>query len=160
MEKRILTLKIGKWLGVLIGFIMYIGTSSAFTGPVSAALGAAFGIAFWVLLKKEEIRQIGHEIALTIREAVRDSWDGEHFIEIKRIRRGMIARVYLIGSRERLERVRKAVGARLSEDTYADQVWIMQMTNLKSRNDLKAARDVLNRQLVNSILEEAEKSEK
>jgi adenosylmethionine-8-amino-7-oxononanoate aminotransferase len=157
MEKRILTLRYGKWLGILMGCIMYAVTSSVFTISVSAALAVVFGVSFWILLKREEIRQIGQNIAESIREAVQETWTGEQLIEIKRIRRGMIARVYLIGQKSRMERVQQAVSEKMSENPFRNYLWVMQMTQLKSREEVRKARDVLNRQLVQSILDEAEK---
>jgi hypothetical protein len=157
MEKRILTLRYGKWLGILMGCIMYVVTSSVFTISVSAALAVVFGVSFWILLKREEIRQIGQNIAESIREAVQETWTGEQLIEIKRIRRGMIARVYLIGQKSRMERVQQAVSEKMSENPFRNYLWVMQMTQLKSREEVRKARDVLNRQLVQSILDEAEK---
>ena len=157
MEKRILTLRYGKWLGILMGCIMYAVTSSVFTISVSAALAVVFGVSFWILLKREEIRQIGQNIAESIREAVQETWTGEQLIEIKRIRRGMIARVYLIGQKSRMERVQQAVSEKMSENPFRNYLWVMQMTQLKSREEVRKARDVLNRQLVQSNLDEAEK---
>lgn len=157
MEKRILTLRYGKWLGILMGCIMYAVTSSVFTISVSAALAVVFGVSFWILLKREEIRQIGQNIAESIREAVQETWTGEQLIEIKRIRRGMIARVYLIGQKSRMEKVQQAVSEKMSENPFRNYLWVMQMTQLKSREEVRKARDVLNRQLVQSILDEAEK---
>ena len=157
MEKRILTLRYGKWLGILMGCIMYAVTSSVFTISVSAALAVVFGVSFWILLKREETRQIGQNIAESIREAVQETWTGEQLIEIKRIRRGMIARVYLIGQKSRMERVQQAVSEKMSENPFRNYLWVMQMTQLKSREEVRKARDVLNRQLVQSILDEAEK---
>ena len=157
MEKRILTLRYGKWLGILMGCIMYAVTSSVFTISVSAALAVVFGVSFWILLKREEIRQIGQNIAESIREAVQETWTGEQLIEIKRIRRGMIARVYLIGQKSRMERVQQAVSEKMSENPFRNYLWVMQMTQLKSREEVRKARDVLNRQLVQSIMDEAEK---
>ena len=157
MEKRILTLRYGKWLGILMGCIMYAVTSSVFTISVSAALAVVFGVSFWILLKREEIRQIGQNIAESIREAVQETWTGEQLIEIKRIRRGRIARVYLIGQKSRMERVQQAVSEKMSENPFRNYLWVMQMTQLKSREEVRKARDVLNRQLVQSILDEAEK---
>ena len=157
MEKRILTLRYGKWLGILMGCIMYAVTSSVFTISVSAALAVVFGVSFWILLKREEIRQIGQNIAESIREAVQETWTGEQLIEIKRIRRGMIARVYLIGQKSRMERVQQAVSEKMSENPFRNYLWVMQMTQLKSREEVRKARDVLNRQMVQSILDEAEK---
>ena len=157
MEKRILTLRYGKWLGILMGCIMYAVTSSVFTISVSAALAVVFGVSFWILLKREEIRQIGQNIAESIREAVQETWTGEQLIEIKRIRRGIIARVYLIGQKSRMERVQQAVSEKMSENPFRNYLWVMQMTQLKSREEVRKARDVLNRQLVQSILDEAEK---
>ena len=157
MEKRILTLRYGKWLGILMGCIMYAVTSSVFTISVSAALAVVFGVSFWILLKREEIRQIGQNIAESIREAVQETWTGEQLIEIKRIRRGMIARVYLIGQKSRMERVQQAVSEKMSENPFRNYLWVMQMTQLKSREEVRKARDVLNRQLVQSILDDAEK---
>lgn len=157
MERRILTLRYGKWFGILMGCIMYAGTSSVFSTSVSAVLAVVFGISFWVLLKREELRQIGQGIAESIREAVQESWNGEHFIEIKRIRKGMIARIYLIGPKARIERVQRAVSDKLSENPFRNYLWVMQMTQLKSRDEVKSARDVLNRQLLQSILDDAEK---
>jgi hypothetical protein len=157
MERRILTLRYGKWLGILLACIMFAGTAGAFPLSVSAAISAVFGAGFWILVKREEVRQIGRDLAVSIKEAVEESWSGEHFIEIKRIRRGMIARIYLIGPRERMENVQRAVGARLQENVFRDYLWVMQMTSMKSREDLKTARKILNRQLIHSLVEQGEK---
>ena len=140
-----------------MGCIMYSVTSSVFTISVSAALAVVFSVSFWILLKREEIRQIVQNIAESIREAVQETWTGEQLIEIKRIRRGMIARVYLIGQKSRMERVQQAVSEKMSENPFRNYLWVMQMTQLKSREEVRKARDVLNRQLVQSILDEAEK---
>lgn len=157
MECKIRTISLGKWFGIIPAVLVYYGTEGLISPPAAIALGLIFGVTFWLMLKHEEIRLIGTDIAEVIKEAVTESWSGDHLIEIKRVRSGLIARIYLIGPSERLENVKNAIGEHLSGNRFRKHLWVMQMTSLKSRNDIEGAQKALNRQLMDSIMEQARK---
>lgn len=107
---------------------------------------------FWMLMVNEKSRLIGATIANEIQEAITETTEAESIIEIKRMRSGIIARVYLICSRDKAALVNRAVARRMEQCVFKKYLWVMQLTNMAGRGDLREMQRILNEQLLEELL--------
>ena len=151
MEKTIKTIGIGKWLCFPLGYVMYYFTSSSFGYVISIILSLIATVAFWFLMRREETRLIGHDIAMSIRDAINETANVENFIEIKRMKSGIIARVYLINAKESAAAIQKAIKKKIDASKMKKYLWVMQMTDIGSRDELAQTQKILNDQLLDQL---------
>ena len=76
----------------------------------------------------------------------------ESYIEIKRLKSGIIARVYLINGRDKVSAVHRAITRRLEECTFKKYLWIMQLTDMPGKGALKETQRMLNDQLLEELM--------
>ncbi|MGN0659991.1 MAG: hypothetical protein ACI4LA_10365 [Emergencia sp.] len=152
MEKTVRIIEYLKWLCLPLGGIMYLGTYRSFGTAAGCFLGAAAGAAFWILMRSERSRLIGQTIASEIKEAILSAANVESLIEIKRLKSGIIARVYLINAREKASDVQNAVARRMENCTFKKYLWVMQLTDMPGREALRETQRMLNDQLVEELL--------
>lgn len=152
MKNTVRIISICKWMCFPLGAVMWYFTRDSFGSVAGICLGTAATVAFWMLMKKEETRLIGQTIAMSIRKAIDETADVENFIEIKRVKSGIIARVYLINARERAAVVQAAIKRSIDNSSFKKYIWVMQMTDMASRNDLANTQRILNDQLLEQIV--------
>lgn len=152
MEKTVKIIGALKWFCFLPGLVMYACTEGSFGYTVAAVLGGIAAGSFWMLMVNEKSRIIGAEIASEIRAAITETTEAESIIEIKRMRSGIIARVYLICSKEKAVMVTRAVARRMEQCEFRQYLWVMQMTNMAGRGDLREMQHILNEQLLEELL--------
>lgn len=152
MEKTVNIIGKLKWLSPLLGLIMYACTVDSFGELPSAVAGGVACGAFWMLMVSEKSRLIGATIASEIREAITETTEAESIIEIKRLRSGIIARVYLIGGRDKAAMVNRAVARRMEQCTFKKYLWVMQLTNMSGKGDLRETQRMLNEQLIEELM--------
>ena len=131
---------------------MWYFTRDSFGSISAIILGVIAAGAFWVLMKREETRLLGQNIAMSIREAIDNTADVDNFIEIKRMKNGIIARVYLINAKESAAAVQRAIKKSIDESSFKKYIWVMQMTDMASKNDLVNTQRILNDQLLDQLL--------
>lgn len=153
MEKKVRMLSAMKWLGFPLGFIMYFGTVDAFGDVISSLLCGIATLSFWFLVRRECNRVIGQSIADEIRDAIKGAGAFESIIEIKRASGGIIARVYLIGAREKVNLIRSSISNKFEHSSLRKYLWIMQLTDMPSKDYLKATQKKLNDQLMEELME-------
>ena len=91
-------------------------------------------------------------IAKEIREAIHRFGQIENYIEIKKANRtGIIARIYLINAGAKVSEINQAVKNRLESSVFKGRIWILQMTDIGSREELNETRQVLDRQLLEEL---------
>jgi hypothetical protein len=152
MEKQVKAIGWAKWLCIPLGIIMYYGTVSSF-GELSASILCFMATAvFWKLMKGEQGRIIGETIADDIRDAIKEVGGVESFVEIKRLRSGILARVYLVNAKEKAIFVHRAITRKLDGCSMKKYLWVMQLTDMPGRDDFKETQKRLNDQLVEEVL--------
>lgn len=137
-----------------MGAIMYVATAESFGVLAAAALGIIFATAFFLIIKKELLRLVGSQIQSEIESVISENGGFENFIEIQRIRQGIIARVYLYNARDYVSPVYRSIVGRLDVCGYKKYLWVMQVTDIPGEGALPAAREKLNRQLLRELLGE------
>ena len=152
MEKQVKTIGWAKWLCIPLGVIMYFGTVNSFGTPTASILCFTATVVFWKLLKGEQGRLIGETIADDIRDAIKEVDGVESFVEIKRLRSGILARVYLIDAKEKAIFVHRAITRKLDGCSMKKYLWVMQLTDMPRRDDFKETQKRLNDQLVEEML--------
>lgn len=152
MEKKIKIIKFIKWICFPMGYLMYFLTADSFGDIIAVILGVAATVGFWALMRGEETRIIGQTLAVEIKEAITSAGNVESFIEIKRIKSGIIARVYLINAREKLNEIHRAITGKLEGSSCKKYLWIMQLTDMPGRGALKETQQILNAQLVEELM--------
>lgn len=143
---------LAKWLCAPLGSIMYFGTVNSFGHHIACVLCLLATVSFWVLMKSEQGRVIGESIAGDIREAIKEVGDVESFIEIKRGRSGILARVYLVNAKEKAIFVHRAITRKLDDCSMKKYLWVMQLTDMPGRDDFKETQKRLNEQLIEELL--------
>ena len=86
------------------------------------------------------------------KEAISIAGNIESFIEIKRMRSGIIARVYLINAKERAAAVHKSISRRIEQCDLKKYLWVMQMTDMPAASSLSEMQKKLNEQLIEELL--------
>lgn len=152
MEKTLMKLSMASWLSVPLGLIMYFGTADAFGDEIAIPLGIIAATAFILILRKSSDQIISEMIAREIREAIHRFGQIENYIEIKKANRtGIIARIYLINAGAKVSEINQAVKNRLESSVFKGRIWILQMTDIGSREELNETRQVLDRQLLEEL---------
>lgn len=152
MEKTVKIIGMTKWLCFLLGFVMFFFTQDSFGSIVAAILAVVATVSFWAMMRNEETRLIGQTIAKEIKDAISETGNVESYIEIKRLKSGIIARVYLINAKEKVTEVHRAITRRLEECTFKKYLWIMQLTDMPGKGALKETQRMLNDQLLEELM--------
>ena len=152
IEKQVKILGIAKWIALPLGYIMYFGTEYSFGGGVAMILAIFAMLTFWVLIKSEQGRLIGETIADEIKAALSEFSNIESFVEIKKMRSGIIARIYLVNAREKAVYVHRAIARKLDNCTMKKYLWVMQLTDMPGKGAFKETRERLDEQLIEELL--------
>lgn len=138
---------------------MFYFTSQSFGNIIAIILGVIAMVVFWALMRREETRLIGQNIAIAIRNAIKATADVENFIEIKRVKSGIIARVYLINAKDSVAAVQKAVKRAIDASKMKKYLWVMQLTDIASRDELAQTQKILNDQLYDQLVNHYEQED-
>lgn len=152
MEKQVKAMGLVKWLCVPLGMIMYYGTVNSFGHYAACALCLAATIGFWMLVRGEQSRMISETIADDIKAAIKEIEGVESFIEIKRLKSGILARVYLVNAREKAIFVHRSIQRKLEDCSMKKYLWVMQLTDMPEKEDFKETQQRLNEQLIEEVL--------
>lgn len=152
MERQVKAIGLAKWLCVPLGSIMYFGTVNSFGHFAACVLCLAATVGFFLLMRGEQGRIIGETIADDIRAAIKEVGNVESVIEIKRLKSGILARVYLVNAKEKAIFVHRAITRKLDGCSMKKYLWVMQLTDMAGRDDLKETQQRLNEQLLEELL--------
>ena len=152
MERQVKVIGLAKWLCVPLGSIMYFGTVNSFGHFAACILCLAATMGFWLLMRGEQGRLIGETIADDIRAAIKEVGNVESVIEIKRLKSGILARVYLVDAKEKAIFVHRAITRKLDGCSMKKYLWVMQLTDMPGRDDFKETQQRLNEQLLEELL--------
>lgn len=152
IEKQVKLMGIIKWLALPLGYIMYFGTAYSFGGGVAMILGIVAMVSFWVMVKGEQSRLIGQTIADEIKAAISQFGNIESVVEIKRMKSGIIARIYLVNAREKAVLVHRAITKKLDGCSMKKYLWVMQLTDMPAKGAFQETRERLDEQLIEELL--------
>lgn len=153
MEKTIRFLRILRWFVPVPGVFLCWWTLPAFGRVPAVLMGIIASVWLWIILRDGVSMLIGQGIVREIGRTIRRYGNVDHLIEIRRIRSGVIARVYLIGQSASIEPVRRSLTECLDHSGLREYLWVMQVTQMRSRSDLKKTRMLLNRELLDALRE-------
>ena len=148
MDKKIKLYGILKWLCFIPGTVMYVFTINSFGYLLSALCTIIATVAFYNIMDKEQTRRIGLSIAGEIKKAIAETGNVDNLIEIKKVKSGIIARVYLINARERAQIIQKAITKHLNSSDFKRYLWIMQLTDMPGKSALQDRQKLLNDELI------------
>ena len=131
---------------------MYFGTVNSFGHYAACMLCLLATVGFWVLVRSEQSRLIGETIADDIKAAIKEVGNVKSFVEIKRLKSGILARVYLVNAREKAVFVHRAITRKLDGCTMKKYLWVMQLTDMPGKDDFKETQQRLNEQLLEELL--------
>ncbi|MBR4019691.1 MAG: hypothetical protein IKI99_00090 [Firmicutes bacterium] len=152
MERQVKVIGLAKWLCIPLGCIMFYGTVNSF-GPFAARILSLAAMAgFFILMRSEQNRLIGETIAEDIRDAIQEVGDVESFVEVRRMKSGILARVYLVNAREKAIFVQRAITRKLEECSMKKYLWVMQLTDMPARDNLEETQQMLNEKLFEELL--------
>ncbi len=151
MEKKVKQLGLLKWLSFPLGFIMFIFILESFGSIISSLFSAIAIVTFWNIVKNEQTRIIGQSIAEEIKMAISEAGNIDNMIEIKRMKSGIIARVYLINAKEKAQIIHRAIAYRMENCTFKKYLWIMQLTDMPGKSALQETQKLLNEQLLEEL---------
>ena len=161
MEKTLMKLSLIKWLGLPLGLIMYFGTVSAWGDGIALPLGFIAAFSFTLIIRRAMDRTVSDAIVKEIRAAIHRFGQIENYIEIKKANKtGIIARIYLINAGTKVSEINQAVKKHLEESVFKGRVWILQMTDIRSKDELNATRQILDRQLLDELKKMSKSDEK
>lgn len=148
MNNAYKVLRILKWACFPLGWIMYMATEGVVVEVLQVALATAAIVSFWLIVRKEESRQMEKSIAEVIQGAISAYSGAGYAVEVQRIRSGAVARVYVFGEDDRtkllLDRMKSAVSEALHQHGLEHRVWILQLTTVAGEEDIPARREELN----------------
>ena len=150
-QKKIFLLKRVRWICLLLGIIMFIGTRDAFGFGWAAALSTVSAAAFYLICGGEVKRTICQYVADDLKDAVASVGHKKCVVEIKSLRGGLITRVYLIGAGTRAGLCGRAVVSRIKRSWYKNSVWVTQMIDLENEAELQTAQKMLNEELLEDL---------
>lgn len=160
MEKKVKKLGVLKWLSFSLGFIMFISIVDSFGPFISSLFSAMAIVVFWNIVKSEQTRIIGQTIADEIKMAISEAGDIDNMIEIKRMKSGIIARVYLINAKEKAQIIHRSIAYRMDKCIFKKYLWIMQLTDMPGKSALQETQRLLNEQLLEELTKKRRESKR
>lgn len=157
MEKTVKIIGLTKWLCFPLGYIMLFFTRDSFGDMTAACLSIIATVSFWAMVRNEQVRLIGQYIAKDIRDAISEISNVENMIEIKKLKSGIIARVYLINAKDKVTVIHRAIANKLNDCTFKKYLWIMQLTDMPGKSALKETQRMLNEQLLDELTKKRQK---
>lgn len=151
VRKRVVLLRRIKWLGLLFGLIMYYVTVPAFGDIIATILACAAASAFYIICDRESKATMCEHVSQHLHDALIGVGQKESVFEIKAARPGLIIRVYLIRAHEKAPLCTKVLLHTISESWYRSGVWVTQIADLNSENEIEEAQQTLNDELLEDL---------
>lgn len=152
MDNFIISMRLIRWLGVPLGVIMYLFTFESFGDIVATILGVLSCVVFVILIDTERSRLIGDELEKDIKAAISESFNIEHYVEMKRFKHVLIARVYLVNAKDKVVMIHACINRKLEDSHFRKYLWVMQMADIPEKAAMKASEEMLNEQLLSELL--------
>ena len=140
-----------KWLGLLLGLLMYYATAYAFGDIISTVLACIAATVFYVMCENERKSIVSRHVSDQLSQTLNRIGQTENVFEIKTANMGMIIRVYLIRAGERAPACTKAVLDAIAKSWYCSRVWVTQIVDLDRREEIPQAQQALNEELLDDL---------
>ncbi len=151
VEKKMKLLSYIKWAGLALGLIMYFATVKAFGETWAIILGTIAACAFFFLCESGKRGVLCEHIVEDLQEAIDRLGKLDCIFEIKSVKIGLIVRVYFIKAGEMAPRYGKAILDVIAHSWYRSRIWITQLVDLDSEEELKEAALALNEELLQNL---------
>ena len=140
-----------KWLGLLLGLVMYYGTVGAFGDVIAMILACVAATAFYIMCDKEKRSITISCVSKHLRGVLEDFGHTDNVLEIRSANSGLIVRVYLIGAGERAVACTKLILDTIAASWYHSRVWVTQVVDLQQRGEIPAAMRALDEELFDKM---------
>ena len=159
-KKRISLMKKIRWLGLLLGFLMYGCTRQSFGEIMATVLAVISAVSFYFICDGEGHRTMCQYVAEDLKEAVTAAGLNQCVVEIKSIHAGLITRIYLIKAGPLATRCNRAVMERINRSWYRKSIWVTQILELESEGELEEAQAFLDEALFDDLKKMRDKDDK
>lgn len=140
-----------KWLGLFAGLVMYYATVKSFGDTISMVLACAAAVAFYYIFENERRSVISRCISEHLDAVLNKIGQRDSVFEIRNTGRHMIIRIYLIKARERAPLCSKAAMDAITKSWYRSKVWITQIVDLESHEEIPEAQKALDDELFEDL---------
>ena len=151
VQKKVKLMKNLRWIGMLLGIIMYECTVISFGSLLATFLGVISALAFYYICDSEGRRTMCSFVADDLKDAVLAAGHSRCIVEIKAMNVGLITRVYLIGAGSRALRCNREVLERINKSWYKKAIWVTQILELEHESELEEAQEFLDDALLDDI---------
>ncbi len=149
-----------KWLCFVPGLLMYVGTEYSFGSRMASILAITATGSFWFLVRSAEGDRLGRMIALTVRKAITLNGEVDHIIEIRKLRIGYLARIYLLNAGERFAAINDAVNSHIKTEGLSDSICAIQIVDMRDTKEMPTLRKKLNKQLFSHLMKMHDRGKK
>jgi len=149
-----------KWLGPVLAVVMYLFVEPRLGYMWALALGSIAGSAYILICDNARKTIMCEHVALDLGAVLKARGFSRHSFEIKSLKTGLIIRIYLISAGEKAVACNTIIMERITNSWYKDMVWITQLVDLDSEEDINEARDNLDDELIEQLKRMKEESRK
>ena len=114
-------------------------------------LGTVAGVAFIYICNHEKNSVMIEHVAMDIKNALQARGYKDSVVEIKYLRAGMLIRIYVIKAGENAIYCNGIVVQTIAESWYKEKVWITQLVDVETREEIESARDTLDEELISDL---------
>ncbi|NLY81991.1 MAG: MFS transporter [Clostridiales bacterium] len=141
-----------RWLSVLMGALMFIGTFYSFGIFAAVLLGTIAMAMFWLIINRYYAQTILDTVKGKVSEIISDIKGIDSIIEINSINSLMIARIYIINSSIKSHLIKEALIKKISENIATKHLKAIQIALINSKDEYKVTKEAFNRQLAKELL--------
>ena len=151
VKKNLTILNKLKYLGLLLGAGMYLYVEPRMGSLWASALCLLAGMGFTFICENSARTIMCEHVAKDLGAALRERGFSRHSFEIKSLKTGLIIRIYMIRAEEKVAQCNSIIMERISQSWYKESVWITQLVDLDSEDDIRDARESLDDELVEQL---------
>jgi len=140
-----------KWLGLLLGVFMCVFVEPRLGDVWAVGLGTVAGVAFIYICDHEKRSILGEHVALDLKRALSARGYKDAVLEIKHLKAGLLIRIYVIKAGENAVYCNGIIVQQIESSWYKDKVWITQLVDIESHDEIKTARDTLDDELLEDL---------
>ena len=146
-----------KWMSIPLGLIMMGSVKDIIGIPAGLCCSIIAALVFYVMVNREQTRQAGLEFQSLVQAAKKKVGEIQSYVEVRKVRHGIIARVYIVGAKEQSSRLYGELVNGVEKSIIRDDIIAMQVADIKESASIGVARSRLNRQLMDEIRKNGEK---
>lgn len=155
-KRKIKILESARWFSFVPGLIIYIATNGVFADWISIVLVLGFMFGFSAICNAEKKRIVWENIVSDMRAALDSVGQTEALFEVKKIKIGMVVRVYLIRAKHRSAICSKAIIESISDGWYRRYICATQIVDINKKEEMKDAQFMLDEDLVEDMRKKLE----